>query len=297
MKEADVEGLLAQLREGLHESGFDLLTPFLVSWYNEEEHIVNLPAVHKLPAEAGCLAVIVGNSRALWAPFLAWTRTQLEADPTWLESHPHALDCYTEEKMQQALARPDLPASDVIYAAETLETTGRAISVTTAAHVSSLAFYHQTAPPASNTCHLERVTLHASTSPCAKTPTMTQTPHQIQRSVHPVLGPWIAYRAVVVFPELRPGSQQLPRPSPPVDPCSAAEWEKVRELQDECFAKWAPDNPDGSETDWARLVEVVEVFEAGREHAYSADQLAFHYSGHDEPGRVEHLRRCATRSE
>jgi len=242
MKEADVEGLLAQLREGLHESGFDLLTPFLVSWYNEEEHIVNLPAVHKLPAEAGCLAVIVGNSRALWAPFLAWTRTQLEADPTWLESHPHALDCYTEEKMQQALARPDLPASDVIYAAETLETTGRAISVTTAAHVSSLAFYHQT----------------------------------IQRSVHPVLGPWIAYRAVVVFPELRPGSQQLPRPSPPVDPCSAAEWEKVRELQDECFAKWAPDNPDGSETDWARLVEVVEVFE---------------------PGRVEHLRRCATRSE
>jgi hypothetical protein len=76
-----------------------------------------------------------------------------------------------------------------------------------------------------------------------------------------------------------------------------AEWDKVRVLQDECFAKWAPDNPDGSKEDWARLVEVVEVFEAGREHAYSADQLTFHYGGHDEPGRVEHLRRCAMRAE
>ena len=114
--------LLEQLREGLQDSGFDLLTPFLVSWYNEEEHIVNLPAVHKLPADAGCLAVIVGNSRALWAPFLAWTRARLEADPTWLETHPHALDAFTEEKMQQALAQPGLPAGEVIYAAETLET-------------------------------------------------------------------------------------------------------------------------------------------------------------------------------
>ena len=144
----DVSSLLAQLREGLDGSGFDLITPFVVSWYNEEEHMVDLPAVHKLPADAGCLAVIVGNSRALWAPFLAWTRARLEADPKWLENHPHALDAFTEEKMQQALAQPGLPASDVIYAAETLETTGRAISVTTAAHVSSLAFYHQTAHPA-----------------------------------------------------------------------------------------------------------------------------------------------------
>ena len=50
--------------------------------------------------------------------------------------------------MQQALAQPGVPPSDVVYAAETLETTGRAISVTTAAHVSGLAFYHQTVSPA-----------------------------------------------------------------------------------------------------------------------------------------------------
>jgi len=154
---ADVPNLLAKLSENLKESGFDLLTPFLVSWYNDEEHIINLPAVHKLPADGDCLAVIVGNSRALWEPFLAWTRTQLEADPKWLESHPHALDAFTEEKMQQALAQPGMPASDVIYAAETLETTGRAISVTSAAHVSSLAFYHQTVTSrALNTPRLER---------------------------------------------------------------------------------------------------------------------------------------------
>ena len=251
------EAGLAPLCDRLHEAGFDLVAPFLVKWYNEEEHIAHLPASHKLPGDGESLAVIVANSRSMWEPFLAFVRARLAADPTWLEKNPHALDAYTEEVVQQALASAGVPESEVVYAAETLETTGRAVSVTTCAAVAGLAFYHGS----------------------------------LMRSVHPVLGPWIAYRAVVVFHRLRPN---LPLPPPAADPCSAAEWERVRVLQDDCFAKWAPDDPDGSEEDWARLVDVVRCFEAGKEHAYSAEQLTFHYGGFNEARRVEHLRRCVT---
>ena len=157
------------------------------------------------------------------------------------------------------------------------------------------------ASPSTTRRYLPRLELNAARrrllQPAYPCPHPRSTPTQIQRSVHAVLGPWIAYRAVVVFPGIRPDASQLPRPAPPVDPCSAAEWDRVRALQDACFAKWAPDNPDGSKEDWARLVEVVEAFEAGREHAYSADQLTFHYGGHNEPARIEHLRSCAMRAE
>ena len=137
-----------EVRYALHAKGLDIVVPLRLRWYNDVAPPSSLITPSSGGARGDALVVLVGNSRALWDPFLAWTRAQLEADPKWLESHPHALDAFTEEKMQQALAQPGLPASDVIYAAETLETTGRAISVTSAAHVSSLAFYHQTAPPA-----------------------------------------------------------------------------------------------------------------------------------------------------
>ena len=86
----------------------------------------------------------------------------------------------------------ELEALDVAYAHETLETHGRAVSVTTAAHVAGLAYYD-----------LER-----------------------QRSVHPILGPWIAYRAIILF-EGWEGSvaacgaaKTMAPPPTPRDPCT-----------------------------------------------------------------------------
>ena len=67
---ADVVSIVAELARPLAASGFDLVAPLQASWYNEEPHIAELPAAHKLPARrADQLALLVANTRALWKPF------------------------------------------------------------------------------------------------------------------------------------------------------------------------------------------------------------------------------------
>ena len=149
----------------------------------------------------------------------------------------------------------------IVYAFETLETHGRAVSVTTAAHVAGLAYYDR----------------------------------KRQRSVHPLLGPWIAYRAIILFDGWEgavaacDAAKTMAPPPTPRDPCNAAEWAAVEALQAECFAKWESSD---ERTSWDRLVGVVRAFETGRAHAYCDAQIAFHY----EPNtarRTAHLKACA----
>ena len=151
----------------------------------------------------------------------------------------------------------ELAALDVAYAHETLETHGRAISVTTCAHVAGLAHYNA----------------------------------EQQRSVHFTYGPWIAYRAIILLDRRCPAL--LPPPPPPRDPCTADEWARVSKLQSECFAKW--DDTD-EPTNWKRLVDIVHAFDAGKQFAYTDEQVAFHYQ-HDAKARARHLAKCAEATE
>lgn len=245
--------LIARVEPVLKAAGFDLLAPLEVGWYNGEEHIAPLPECHKLPGPAGALCLLVANTGALWAPFVRWTADRLAKEPTWLDGPQDALDQYTAEVVQKAVSASGVAGSEVVYAFETLEKEGRSVSVTTAAHVAGLAHYHQ----------------------------------ESQRSVHAQFGPWIAYRALIVFPSLL--SCLGEQPTAPPDPCSSTEWRRVIELQNVCFAQWEEaDEP----TNWKRLIEIVEAFELGKEHTYIAEQVQFHYQP-DEPLRAQHLKRCA----
>ena len=251
---ATVDAITARLAPALRSEGFDLLAPFAAGWYNEEPHIAPLGDQHKLDAAAGALAFIVGNSRALWPPFVRHVRAALDEEAGWLDAHPDALDEYTRLVVRRALACPGLPAARVVYAYETLETYGRAVSVTTAAHVAGLAYYHQ----------------------------------PLKRSVHPVLGPWVAYRAIIIFDGVDVSG--MPPPPPPADPCSPEEWERAGTLQARCFELWQGE--EGSDDDWARLVEIVKSFTTGAAQAYSDEHLRFHYQ-QVEARRVAHLKACA----
>jgi hypothetical protein len=138
------------------------------------------------------------------------------------------LDAYTEKIIRAAVAQ--LPSSlhaHVCYAFETLETHGRCASVATVAHVAGLAYYEP----------------------------------EIERSLHPTLGPWIAYRAVVVFSGL--AAPLLTAPAPLRNPLPIPELRRVAEIQKECFAKW--DDAD-EPSNWKRLREIVDAFEFGDEH-------------------------------
>jgi hypothetical protein len=206
MELASPDVVAARIAAPLRAAGFDLLAPFAVGWYNEHPEIAKLEGLHKLNAPAGCLAFIVGNSRALWPPFTRWVGQQLAGEaraqrelerfrqgssygrlavPNFLETQPDVLDEYTRRVVRGVLGAPglrDFGEPQVYFAYETVEAQGRAVSVTTAAHVAGLAFYNA----------------------------------EHQRSVHATLGPWIAYRTILVFGGV--DAAALPRPPPPSDP-------------------------------------------------------------------------------
>jgi cyanocobalamin reductase (cyanide-eliminating) / alkylcobalamin dealkylase len=93
---ADWRGLTEHLTEALAPAGVDLVAPMQVGWYNRAE-----PPEIRLPEPAGppSLAVVLGNTRAVWRPFLA----DLKQHPTRL-ARRNPLDRYMEEAVQAAVA-------------------------------------------------------------------------------------------------------------------------------------------------------------------------------------------------
>lgn len=94
---------LTELRATCTEAGFDLVQPLQVGWYN-----VQVEGDLKLldfgsPAHLG---IVIGNTRALWARFIA----ALRAEPALLLAE-HPLQTYTERTLTAAVARLSVPVS------------------------------------------------------------------------------------------------------------------------------------------------------------------------------------------
>jgi hypothetical protein len=97
--------ILASLAAALAPAGIDLLAPLQIGWYNAAE-----PAAIRLPQPVGprSLAVVLGNSVAMWEPFLRG----LGRDPSLLEGQ-HPLDSWVEGRVVEALAGLPLQPSSV----------------------------------------------------------------------------------------------------------------------------------------------------------------------------------------
>jgi hypothetical protein len=89
--------VVSVLEEALAPAGIDRVAPMRVGWYNAgEPPAIQLPE----PAGPGSLAVVLGNSVAMWRPFLAGLR----AAPELLEG-AHPLDDWVERRVLEAVAR------------------------------------------------------------------------------------------------------------------------------------------------------------------------------------------------
>lgn len=94
MTTSESRAALAAFRAACSEAGFDLTQPFATSWCDAEPGL-SLPAF----AAAGSLAVVVGNSRALW-PVLA---AALRRAPRRLDA-ADVVDAWAEETIGAAAA-------------------------------------------------------------------------------------------------------------------------------------------------------------------------------------------------
>ena len=213
--------LLAEL---CRPAGFDLLQPLQVGWYNRA-----VSEAYRLPdfSEPSSLAVLVGNTRALWRPFCQ----ALSGDDA-LATAVAPLDEYTERVLRAAVDGLAVPS--VVRFGH--QPPPHRVAMQRLAHVAGLAYL---APS-----HL---------------------------SVHPVYGPWIALRAVVVID--RPGPPG-PAPEPP-RPC---------ECEGHCLPFLERALADSQElaqrsvqASWRSWLAIRDACPVGRQHRYGERQIRYHY--------------------
>jgi methylmalonic aciduria homocystinuria type C protein len=208
--------------------GLDLVHPFRLDAY----HAVAAPAdrLHDF-GRPRALALIVANTRAFWAPFLA----AVQADAA-LAADAHPLDAYVIANVNAAVA-----------------------CMQARAHVH---FAHEMTPRPIPIQRIADAAGFATLSPC-------------HLSVHPVFGPWIGLRAVVVVDV--DGPEAPPRAAP--DRCAACARPCVAAL-DEALAAAGRDTPlaRAISDDWRRWARIREACPEGREHRYGEDQITYHYA-------------------
>ena len=215
------------LRAECLAAGFDLFQPARVGWYNDA-----VDPAYRLPAlgSPDSLALVIGNTRALWPRFLE----AVAADPD-LRAARDPLDAYTVRVISRAAATLPHPY-EVRFSHEPPP---RRVAMQRLAHVSGLAYLSP-----SFMC------------------------------VHPVFGPWIALRAVVVVPVPGPDS-----PAPTWDaPCACAGHCEDRFRQACELVARREERGRAARDDWRAWLAVRDACPVGRAHRYSDEQIAYHYT-------------------
>jgi methylmalonic aciduria homocystinuria type C protein len=227
------------LRTRCESAGLDIVHPLRLDWFNDGvEPSLRLPD----GGRARALALVIGNTRALWPAFLA----AMQSDEA-LRDVEHPLDTYVERALTDA-ARQSIADSHVILWAHRMMPAP--IAIQRVAHASGLAYLSPS--------HL---------------------------SVHPVYGPWLALRAVIVVDADGPAGER-PEPHDPctrcAKPCMPA-LERATAASSPTDAQAAIGGPrairsDEVERQWALWANVREVCPEGRHHRYGDDQLRYHYT-------------------
>jgi methylmalonic aciduria homocystinuria type C protein len=178
----------------------------------------------------GRAAVLVGNTRALWAPFVAWLR----AAPARADG-AHPLDTYVREALDVAVACAALPVTQRVLPTEAgaPDFVGLAVSAGL----------------------------------------LWRSPGGL--GVHPVYGPWVALRALLVLSV--PSDAAAPPIAPPAcPPCS--------HCPTACGPAFAALPRPASEADfranWRAWAAARAACPTGAAFQYGEDQLVYHYT-HD----------------
>lgn len=247
---ASIEQTVAPFTRALAGTGIDLVAPLPLPRYNdavpEPFRITDAP-------RPDALLLVVGNTRAIWSPFLE----ALADDDTLLE-HAHPFDTWVMRRIETASAALPVPA----FARWSHDPPPRRVAIQRAAHLAGLAWLGR--------AHL---------------------------SIHPVHGPWIGLRAIVV---LDAPAGDLPVPDL-ADPC--------RDCASSCLPLLeravAASRDDGDllstpRASWPLWVAVRDACPVGRSGRYAEPQIRYHYTKdkrvlRDEVAAIRARRTGATR--
>lgn len=122
------QDICSQLEEQCTNTGYDLLQPLCIGWYNEA---VAAPYRVRDFGDPRSLAVVIGNTRALWQPF-----RRAVARDSRLAGARHPLQEYTRRVIDAAVSHLELDC-EVHF---DFELPPRRVAMQTLAHVAGLAF-------------------------------------------------------------------------------------------------------------------------------------------------------------
>lgn len=254
--------LADDLRHELHENGFDVFAPMCVSWYNDylkklglatdstsylseagEQHAsgeapFKLRELPDFGRQGNALALIIGNSRAMWPHFLRWLSTQPEH---MLKANP--VDTFAINTISRAIGNHfDGISSDTFWASEM--SPERLVDMNRAALVSHLCYFSD----------------------------------DMYLSIHPQFGSWVAFRCVCVFDlpaDLGPPPAHFEPLLTPEEAFAARE-AFAEALRASSNVELNTDGmPLELAHKWAAMRDCVSL---GREHKYSALQSEYHYT-------------------
>lgn len=251
------------LATALSRRGFDVLAPFRVSWYNEyiqklglatdENHVAGSAfTLAPLPnlGQDDALALIVGNSKAMWPNMLRWLKSQ--PDPAVVKD---PVDTFSSEVISAAISsfaaatdgRPAI-AHDMFWASDM--SAARLVDMNRAAYVSGVCYFSD----------------------------------EMYLSIHPTFGTWVAFRAVVVLDV--PGSQLGPGPAllPPLltdeeKAAAKAAFAEALKASSEVDMSVEVGMPLEIAQKWAAMRDCVAL---GREYKYDDSQSEYHYTKNPE---------------
>jgi methylmalonic aciduria homocystinuria type C protein len=241
-----------EVRAALEANGLDVVAPLRLRWYNDVAPASALIQPTADGAGDDALAILVGNSRALWPAFTA----AHNSDPA-IGDADDPVDTYVARSITAAIASTTASTSTEPRVFHSNDTTpGKLVAIQRMAHVAGVAHLDEK-------CHL---------------------------AIHPVYGPWIALRAVLVFDDI-PGPEDAQRVPVPSNPLSSDE--EARDRVDSAFAHALQGyaDPDASAERWQRWVAVRDaVSSAPHPERYHDDQVLYHYNCQTNGNERERIR-------
>ena len=252
------------LASDLSRYGFDICHNFRPQWYNDSvvaDGVSIQSILPPLPTHAASqpsqtvptttTAFLVGNTKRMWPLFLNWIekRRKLEDGDLIVKNDP--LDTYAKESIgkvvEETAARhfvvgdhnneraPGAPSYDIFWSFDTRR--DRLISMQRIAAVSGL-------------CHLDEAS---------------------NMAIHPLFGPWLSFRAVILFHDGDVDLSALPAPDPIPSLLTQEEEANARAFVQKAFDQNTPDVK--------YLIASRDSVALGREeHRFSDSQLMYHYT-------------------
>ncbi|KAK9857585.1 hypothetical protein WJX84_000118 [Apatococcus fuscideae] len=239
------EFALDRLRSCLAPTGLDLVAPFSLDWCTDPEH-PSLAAHLQNGSEGQAMAVLVGNSRKLWQPFLSHWRSSED-----LQASENPLDTYIQTELVNVLSTDLKGLRWRICWPDTMTREGGPMAMQRLAHTIGFAYYDTT----SHLC------------------------------LHPKLGPWFSMRAVLVFDGLSYAGPSPQPPKCPLSAQTLA-YIKMAVRSARTSMDAAESQPRSSEDSnggptsqhWQKWVAVREATCPGNPWKFDNRQMEYHYT-------------------